>query len=461
MLTCSGEPAARRSGPHRARSGRSSSPGARPPGTAPSSAAKYFDIIEPFADYAFAKSHAYGYGYIAYQTAYLKANYPAEYLAALLTSVKANLEKAAVYLAECRTMGIEVLVPDVNRSVADFTPVVELDADAGTEKRSIVFGLSAVRNVGSGLVGLLIAEREANGPFADFYDFAERVDFQVLNKKTIESLIKAGAFDSLGHPRQGLLRIVRAHHRHHLARRRERDMGVMSLFGEIEDAGPMFDERPPIPAIEFAKRERLSFEKEMLGLYVSDHPLMGAEASLRRRCDGKLTDLPEMDDGTIRTFGGVVTSVQRKWTKKGDLMAVFALEDLQTSVEVMVFPKSMTDHGHKLVDDAIVTVRARVDGREDQPKLIAMEIEPFEPMSGEAFPLRVKVAAAALSEGLIADLKRLLGEHPGRLAGAAPPRREQGAAAPRGLDRRRRARPPRASSACCSGPPRSWPDAQP
>ncbi len=374
---------------------------------------KYFDIIEPFADYAFAKSHAYGYGYIAYQTAYLKANYAAEYLAALLTSVKANLDKAAIYLAECRTMGIEVLVPDVNRSVADFTPVVELDADAGTEKRSIVFGLSAVRNVGSGLVAQLIAEREANGPFADFYDFAERVDFQVLNKKTIESLIKAGGFDCLGHPRQGLLRTFEHIIDTTLARRRERDMGVMSLFGEIEDAGPMFDERPPIPAIEFAKRERLSFEKEMLGLYVSDHPLMGAEASLRRRCDGKLTDLAEIEDGTIRTFGGVVTSVQRKWTKKGDLMAVFALEDLQTSVEVMVFPKAMTDHGHKLVDDGIVTIRARVDGRDDQPKLIAMEIEPFEPMSGEAFPLRVKVAAAALSEGLIADLKRLLGAHPG------------------------------------------------
>jgi DNA polymerase-3 subunit alpha len=374
---------------------------------------KYFDIIEPFADYAFAKSHAYGYGYIAYQTAYLKANYAPEYLSALLTSVKANLDKAAVYLAECRTMGIEVLVPDVNRSVSDFTPVIEVDADAGTEQRSIVFGLSAVRNVGSGLVALLIAEREANGPFVDFYDFVERVDFQVLNKKTIESLIKAGGFDSLGHPRQGLLRSFEHIIDSTVSRRRERDMGVMSLFGEIEDAGSMFDERPPIPDVEFAKRERLSFEKEMLGLYVSDHPLMGAEASLRRRCDGRLTDLAEMDDGTIRTFGGVVTGLQRKWTRKGDLMAVFVLEDLQTAVEVMVFPKSMTDHGHKLADDAVVTVRARVDARDDQPKLIAMEVEPFEPMSGEAFPLRVKVAPAALSEGLIDDLKRLLGEHPG------------------------------------------------
>jgi DNA polymerase-3 subunit alpha len=151
----------------------------------------------------------------------------------------------------------------------------------------------------------------------------------------------------------------------------------------------------------------------MLGLYVSDHPLMGAEASLKRKCDGSLTDLPELADGTIRTFGGVVTGLQRKWTKKGDLMAVFMLEDLQTAVEVMVFPKAMTDHGHKLADDAVVTVRARVNAREEQPTLVAMDLEPFEPMSGEAFPLRVKVASAALSEVIIDDLKRILGEHPG------------------------------------------------
>ncbi|MGK2950153.1 MAG: DNA polymerase III subunit alpha [Acidimicrobiales bacterium] len=371
-----------------------------------------FDIIAQFADYAFNKSHSFGYGFIAYQTAYLKAHHPAEYLSALLTSVKANLEKAAIYLAECRTMGIEVNVPDVNRSVADFAPVFEV-ADDGTEELSIVFGLSAVRNVGGGLVALLLAERDANGPFVDFYDFAERVDFQVLNKKTIESLIKAGGFDSLGHPRQGLLRSFEHIIDSTVARRRERDMGVMSLFGEIEDAGPMFDERPPIPEVEFAKRERLSFEKEMLGLYVSDHPLMGAEASLKRRCDGSLGDLAELGDGTIRTFGGVITGLQRKWTRKGDLMGVFQLEDLQTAVEVMVFPKSMQEHGHKLEDDLVVTVRARVQVRDDQSNLIAMEIEPFEPMSGEAFPLRLKVAPAALSEGLIEELKGLLAEHPG------------------------------------------------
>ncbi|MDP1819528.1 MAG: DNA polymerase III subunit alpha [Acidimicrobiales bacterium] len=371
-----------------------------------------FDIIEQFADYAFNKSHSFGYGFIAYQTAYLKAHHPAEYLSALLTSVKANLDKAAIYLAECRTMGIEVLVPDVNRSVSDFAPVVEVD-EQGNEKRSIVFGLSAVRNVGTGLVQLLLAEREAHGPFADFYDLCERVDYQVLNKKTLESLIKAGGFDSLGHPRQGLLLAFEGVVDAVVARRRERDMGVMSLFGEVDDTGSMFDERPTIPAIEFGKRERLSFEKEMLGLYVSDHPLMGAEASLRRKCDGSLTDILDLDDGAMRTFGGVVTGLQRKWTKKGDLMAVFTLEDLQSTVEVMVFPRTMTDHGHKLADDAIVVVKGRVDKREDQPKLIAMDLEPFEPMSGDAFPLRVRLAPQRVSEALIDELKQLLTEYQG------------------------------------------------
>jgi len=371
-----------------------------------------FDIIEQFADYAFNKSHSFGYGFIAYQTAYLKAHYPAEYLSALLTSVKANLDKAAIYLAECRTMGIEVLVPDVNRSVSDFTPVIEADDDGG-ERRSIVFGLDAVRNVGSGLVGLLVAERDANGPFTDFYDFCERVDYQVLNKKTIESLIKAGSFDSLGHSRMGLMDRFESIIEATVARRRERDVGVMSLWGDEEGTGSDFDERTPIKAEEFDKRLRLSFEKEMLGLYVSDHPLMGAEASLRRKCDGSLADIPELDDGAMRTFGGVVTGLQRKWTKKGDLMAVFTLEDLQSTVEVMVFPKTMTDHGHKLADDGIVVVRARVDARDDQPKLIAMDIEPFEPMSGDAFPLRVKVAASRVSEALIEDLKQVFNEYQG------------------------------------------------
>jgi DNA polymerase-3 subunit alpha len=370
---------------------------------------RLFDIIEQFADYAFNKSHSYGYGFIAYQTAYLKANYPAEYFAALLTSVKANLDKAAVYLADCRAMGIEVTVPDVNRSASDFTPV---RAEGDATKSQIVFGLSAVRNVGEGLVSLIVSEREKHGPFLDFYDFCERVDLNVLNKRTLESLIKAGGFDCVGHPRKGLLLAFEAIIDQTVARRRERDMGVMSLFGEVE-VGLEFDERPRIPEMEFDKSQRLAFEKEMLGLYVSDHPLLGAEGVLRRKTDGSVADLAECEDGSIKIFGGIVTGLQRKWTKRGELMAVFTLEDLQSTCEVMVFPKSMTEHGHKLADDTVVCVKGRVDKREEAPKLIAMEVEVFEGIGDGAPPLRIKVAVNRVSESLIADLKRLLSEHPG------------------------------------------------
>ncbi len=379
-----------------------------------------FDIIEPFADYAFNKSHAYGYGLVAYQTAYLKAHYGVEYLAALLTSVKTSLEKAAVYLNECRQRGIPVLVPDVNVSQSNFTALVDRTAPPTAEGEpptplpdAIPFGLSAIRNVGEGLVALILEEREANGPFADFYDFCERVDTAVLNKRTIESLIKAGAFDSLGHPRRGLLTVYERIVDVTVARRRERDMGVMTLFGDAGDAGgPTYDERPRIPDLEFEKRQQLAFEKEMLGLYVSDHPLMGAEASLRRRTDGTLDELADLDDGTMRMFGGVVTALQKKWTKKGDLMAVFTLEDLRSSAEVMVFPKTMQEHGYKLEDDVVVCVRGRVDKRDDTPKLIAMDIEVFEP-STTAPALRIALSATGLQPGLVDRLKALLLEHPG------------------------------------------------
>jgi DNA polymerase III subunit alpha len=377
----------------------------------------WFDIIEPFADYAFNKSHSYGYGYVAYQTAYLKANYPAEYLSALLTSVKANLDKAAVYLAECRALGIEVIVPDVNRSASDFTPVVDLGpgSDSATVAPGgsrILFGLSAVRNVGEGLVEHIVAERDANGPYEDFYDFCQRVNTGVLNKKTVESLVKAGAFDSMKHPRQGLLSVYEQIIDATVARRREYEMGVMSLFGELQD-GPSFDERIPIPDVEFDKKQRLTFEKEMLGLYVSDHPLLGAERAMQRKVDCTLVELGECDDGAQRTVGGVITNLQRKWTKKGDLMAVFMLEDLQGSVECMVFPKTMAAIGHLLADDAVVLVTGRVDKRDDTPKFIPREITPFEPLSDETPPLRLKLSAAQLTDETVDRLKELFADFRG------------------------------------------------
>ena len=372
-----------------------------------------FDIIEKFADYAFNKSHSYGYGLVSYQTAYLKANFPTEYFAALLTSVKTSLEKAAVYLGECRVMGVEVTVPDVNVSGKDFTPIYREDAEGGAPVRQISFGLSAVRNVGEGLVDLIIEERESGGQFQDFFDFCERVNMAALNKRTLESLIKAGGFDSMGHPRQGLLTVFEQIVDSTVARRKERDMGVMSLFGEVAEEPGAFSEKAKIPQIEFDKKPRLAMEKEMLGLYVSDHPLMGAERALAKRVECSLADLAELEDGAMRTVGGVITNLQRKYTRKGDLMAVFTLEDLQSSVEVMVFPKSMAEHGHKLTDDAVVLISARLDMRDDLPKLIPRTIDIFEPLDDLTMPLRIQVSPNQLSEEVLDSLKRLLAEFPG------------------------------------------------
>jgi DNA polymerase-3 subunit alpha len=405
-----------------------------------------FDIIEPFADYAFNKSHAYGYGFIAYQTAWLKAHYPVEYLASLLTSVKDNKDKTAVYLGECRSMGIEVLVPDVNRSLSEFAAdfsagrdALGLQGDAETIGRrddhpgAITFGLSAVRNVGEGLVGLIVEERERNGAFADFYDFCQRVDPQVLNKRTIESLIKAGGFDSLGHPRRGLCLVFEEIVDRTLERRREHDAGVVSLFASLEpetdgQAIGFGDTRTPIPETEFDKSQRLAFEKEMLGLYISDHPLMGLEGSLARLTDCTLAELRDIDpeapsgngapggfggDGQIRMVGGVVTELNRRYTKKGDLMATFVLEDLNASIEVFVFPKSMADYGALLDDDVIVVLKGRVDMRDDRLKLVCMEVHRPELVVSGCNELRLCLPLHTLTDTVVEQLKRLLAEHPG------------------------------------------------
>ena len=367
---------------------------------------KLFDVIEPFADYAFNKSHSYGYGFVAYQTAWLKAHYPVEYLAALLTSVKDDKDRTAVYLAECRALGIEVLVPDVNLSSSDF---VARDA-------TIPFGLSAIRNVGAGLVGQIVVERERGGPFADFYDFCERVDPMVLNKRTVESLIKGGAFDCLNHPRRGLLMVFEQIVDRVLSRRRKEAEGQFDLFSGFATEGgsmPSNDERVPIPDHEFDKAQRLAFEKEMLGLYVSDHPLMGAEGALRREVDCTLAELREMREGETRWVGGVVTGLSRKYTKKGDLMAVFTLEDLQAAIEVMVFPKTMHEYGPQLADDAVVCVKGRLDLREEPAKIIALEVKRPDLAIDGRRELRLSLPPHSLTTSLVDRLKSVLREHPG------------------------------------------------
>lgn len=371
-----------------------------------------FKIIEQFADYAFNKSHSYGYGLVAYQTAFLKANYPVEYLAALLTSVKSKLENASVYLNECRLRGIDVQVPDVNRSASDFTPA-PTDEEAGPGR--IVYGLSAVRNVGEGVVEKVIAERDESGPFASFVDFVERVHVDVLNKRTVESLIKAGAFDSLGHPRKGLQQVHESIIDMTVRKRREHDAGVMSLFGE-QSEGPSFDDRPEVPEVEYDRMVKLAHEKEMLGLYISDHPLTGMEARVRRLADCTIGDLAAgagvSDDAGFWSVGGVVTGLQRRWTRRGELMASFSLEDLQDKIEVLMFPRVMAEHGSKLADDAVVVVRGRLDTREETLRFFANEVHPVTSTEPDP-PLRVNLGLEHQTDRLIDELKSLLAAHPG------------------------------------------------
>jgi DNA polymerase-3 subunit alpha len=374
-----------------------------------------FDIIEPFADYAFNKSHSYGYGLVAYQTAWLKAHYPVEYMSALLTSVKDNKDKTAVYLAECRSMGIDVLVPDVNRSVAEFAP-----DRSGEGRPAIVFGLAAVRNVGESLVERIVTERDARGPFADIFDFCERVDPVVLNKRTMESLVKGGAFDSLGHPRQGLCLVLEEIVDRTLERRRERELGITTLFAafEEEQSDPGWGgTKVAVPQTDFDKAQRLAFEKEMLGLYVSDHPLMGFEAALARHTDSTLSDMREEDAAVgdrspVRMVGGVVTDLRRSYTKKGDLMARFVLEDLQAAMEVFVFPKTMAEYGALIENDAVLVVKGRLDTREEEPKIVCMEVSRPLLHRGDE-DLHIKLPLGVLTDKRVEGLKEVLSCHPG------------------------------------------------
>jgi DNA polymerase-3 subunit alpha len=237
----------------------------------------------------------------------------------------------------------------------------------------------------------------------------------------VESLIKAGAFDSMGHSRKGLCLVFEPIVDRTLARRRERELGVLSLFGEAGVPGAdgeagddgYHDERVPIPDLEFGKAQKLAYEKEMLGLYVSDHPLMGAEAALRTHAEASIAELRDLADGEVRWVGGVVTNLARRYTKKGDLMATFHLEDLESSIETWVFPRAMLEHGPLLADDAIVCVKARVDTRDDQPKLTCLELKRPELVLDGGPPVRIGLALASLNDSCVTRLKQLLVEHPG------------------------------------------------
>ncbi|HVF52779.1 MAG TPA: DNA polymerase III subunit alpha [Actinomycetota bacterium] len=360
--------------------------------------------IQPFADYSFNRAHSAAYAYIAYQTAWLKAHHPVEYMAALLTSVKDRKDDKPKYLHMARKMGIPVLIPDINVSDRDFTPT----------KDSIRFGLSAVRHVGEGVVEKIVDARNARGAFESFVDFCRKVDYICLNKKTIESLIKAGAFESLGHTRLGLLERFESICGEVMAARRQEEAGQFSLFGGAQEKTEDSGLRMMISMQEFPKELLLMHEKEVLGLFVSDHPLLGVEGLLSRMTDTSISGLAERSPGEMVTVGGMVASLRKKVTKRGDVMVLLDLEDLSGgSVEVIVFPKTHEQYAPLVRPDAILLVKGRFDRdvRDDSIKLIAMDIK--EPNLGEQLPLVITLSAASCTPTVVTALKDVLASHPG------------------------------------------------
>jgi DNA polymerase-3 subunit alpha len=380
--------------------------GCREKGLSDDQAATLWRLIQPFAGYSFNRAHAAGYGLVAWQTAYLKAHHPVEYMAALLTSVKDDKDARPKYLGSCRRMGITVLPPDVNDSDSDFTPA---------DGKAIRYGLSAVRNVGEQVVETIIAARREKGRFTDFFDFCEKVDIGVLNKRVIESLIKAGAFDSLGMPRRGLFEVHEVAVDRVTARKRAEAAGQFSLFGGLGDGDEVVTE--PLPVVgreDWEKSQRLAFEKEMLGQYVSDHPLLGLEHVLQRTADTPLSSLTERADGAVVTVAGILAKLTKKFTKRGEVYIIADLEDLDGGAECIFFPQVYTQHQGILVQDAVVVVKARVDARDETPKLVALEVKSPNLSEPGTAPVVLNLEARACDDGVVARIKHILGSHRGK-----------------------------------------------
>jgi DNA polymerase-3 subunit alpha len=405
-------------------------------GTAAAVAKDMWSLMEAAADYSFNKSHAACYALIAYRTAYLKANYPAEYMAAVISSVMNTKDKVPYFVNRCEEMGIEVLPPDVNSSDHDFV----------VSEKAIRFGLDAVKNVGHAAVEAILHARE-DSPIASIWDFCERVDSRAVNKRAIECLVKCGALDSTEATRRGMLEALPAAQSAGQKAQEDAQLGQGSIFdfgGEDGGQSPAAQahHRPSISAEEFERAELLAMEKETLGTYLSEHPLTEVRGALRARADCSLVDLAAKQDGSWVTVGGIVTECKKIRTKSGSQMMFATLDDVEGQVEMLVFKADEAESTQVIAPDAIVLVRGRLDHKDrGETKLVVQEAERFEPDAAEIAaapaiasvpkgPFEVEVDATLLTDGLVEELKAVLEHHKGdaevHLAirnGAAEPKR--------------------------------------
>ena len=369
-----------------------------------------WDILLPFSDYAFNKAHSAAYGVISYWTAYLKAHYPAEYMAALLTSVGDSKDKLAVYLNECRRMGIQVLPPEVNASVANFSAVGD----------DIRFGLGAIRNVGANVVAGIREAREKDGAFESFHDYLKKVPQQAISKRTVESLIKAGAFDEMGHTRRALLQIHEGAVEQAAKDKKDAEHGNLgfdfdSLFADAGGEEVVDSRVPDVP--EWSKRDKLSFEREMLGLYVSDHPLRGLELVLAKQASTTILDITENEtsvDGETVTVAGLLTSVQHRTAKSGNLYGMVTIEDFSGELQVLFMGKTYLEFQDMLQPDVIVAIRGRLNQRDDGVAMHAYSVKPVDAgQIDDGGELVISLSETRATHTVMEDLKAMLERHAG------------------------------------------------
>ena len=371
-----------------------------------------WDILVPFSGYAFNKAHSAAYGLISYWTAYLKTHYPVEFMAALLQGASTNKDKTALYLGEARRMGIQVLSPDVNESVFEYSAVGDV----------VRFGLGAIRNVGRNAVDDIIKERESgHGKYVNFPDFVRRVPLSALNRRLVESLIKAGAFDSVDPNRRALFTIHEAAINSVVGIKRKQAEGQFDLFSDLDDSAEqdgMGDAMVSVPDVEeWDKKTKLNFEREMLGLYVSDHPLSGMQSvlsSLREMSIAHLIDRAgTMPDGQQVTVAGLITNVDRRVSKKGNPWAIVTIEDLESSIQCMFFGKVYEAAAPELAVDTVVQIRGQVERRDETVSLRATEFQVPTLEAEDERPLVITLPQVALNRDHVMRLGRILNDHPG------------------------------------------------
>jgi DNA polymerase-3 subunit alpha len=375
--------------------------GAVKKGIKKSVAEKIFDLVARFAEYGFNKSHSAAYALIAYRTAYLKANYPVEYMAALLSSEIDNTDKIAEYIAECRRIGIKILPPDVNESYSRFTVVGD----------SIRFGLAAVKNVGRGAVESIISARETHGKFTSMYEFACLVDLRLANKKVFESLICGGAFDSLGYKRAQLMAAVEQALERGAEAQRDQRRGQASFFDVLDRTGKTSGQAQDMPDVpEWPENQLLAMEKSLLGFYVSGHPLENYEKEITQFATADAKTLSGVMGGATVRVGGIITKLRLTYTRrKNEKMAIATLEDLAGTVELLVYPRAYEKVGAQITEEAAVLVTGRVDLEEENPKVIVSEVIPLaEVRQRYTTAMHISVYISDIEHGRLEELKRLL-----------------------------------------------------